>query len=523
MNAKPWKNEQVYRAFDDLIRLSEKSIEKKSFYLGRLPGSVLRERIIQRVVQFTFYPYCAECTKRARKGSYPFPSPDELLKLDGMIINGKTGAIRLRSKLFFRLLVDYLLEWGRIILNVIAGFVPARSKSRISASWVFGLGFADTRAGGSEMEFERFCRQGPVTALKEAEQLIIQELAPQITESDLLVYAANPVHYHIRTAKIGFVNRLILLTTCFINLFLFFATVIMRPLMAVLSKDIIQYPVVRLLDKMGLIRSVIITNSSFFQQPLWMRGPSEKKFRVHEIHYGQNAIPFLFKDDPTVTGAFPPFRHVRVDEHWIWTEGYKKNIIDTGHNGPIHVVGPIIWYLPGEKREPAGDTIRIAVFDVAPVYQSVADKMGIIHYYYTGEKMIAFLETIITVCEELSKSLNRKIKVILKSKRQFTESLHDKAYIDYISRLGNRNDVELADYRSNIFSLLGSCHFSVSIPYTTVPYVAAYLQKQAAYFDPYAELIFTNEPSLYIQTASGKEELKHIIEGIILSDTQKAS
>ncbi len=520
MREKPWKNEHIYNSFDDLIRLAETAAEKQIFQYGSIINKVLRERTIQRIVQMVFYPYCANCTMRAKMGNYPFPSKEEILKLDGVLVDCKTGKLKLTSKLFFRLWLDYLVEWLRIMTNLISGFFAADKKHNQSATWIFGLGYTDLTAGGSETAFEAFCKRGPIKPLTEAEYMIIQEMDLHKPMIHGMVYTRNPLHYQLRKCHIGFLSRLQLLVNCLFDLIKYLAITVRQPLMAVLSKDIIQYGVVRSLDENRLIRSVIITNSSFFQQPLWMRWPDNRNFRVHELHYGQNAIPFLYKDDQ-VAGIFPPFRHVKVDEHWVWTEGYKSFIKETGHKGPIHVVGPIVWYLP-EKNEikRIGKKITIAVFDVAPVYQSVADKMGIIYYYYTANKLIEFLAGIITVCEELTKELNRDIRIILKSKRHFTEGLHDKSYIDYVNMIQRRyQQIEVADYRSNIFSLIDECDFSVSIPYTTVPYVAAYLQKPAAYYDPYSELIFTNEPSPYIQTASGKQELKQLIENIVLSTT----
>jgi len=524
MNERPWKNEQVYLAFDELTRLSESWIEENEYRYGQLSAPVIRERIIQRIVQLAFYPYCFNCTQRAKNGKYPFPATDEILRLDGVSINGKTGEIKLSCKLFIRLCLDFLAEWIKTLLSVIAGYVSVDIKENKPATLVFGLGVTDVTAGGNEAAFEKFCKHGPIQPLSVAGRLIIQEPGLQKPGSDFIIYAKSPVHYLISKLRLGFVNRSRLLVTCLINPFRFLAAIVRSPLMVLLSKDFIQYPVFRMLDRMKRIQSVIITNSNFFQQPLWMRGPADRKFRVHEVYYSQNAIQFVYKEDQVV-GYFPPFRHVRVDEQWVWTEGHKKFIAEMGHKGPIHVVGPIVWYLPSDEiAVRSGDTIKIAVFDIAPVYQSVADKMGIIHYYYTADNMIAFIETIVTICEELETSSNRNIQVLVKSKRDFTKGLHDQVYIDYLKQLKNAHKhVEVIDSAANIFALLNGCDLSVSIPYTSVPYVSAYLKKPSVYFDPGGELLFTNEQSPYISTASGREELKLVIKNILLTSDHQLS
>lgn len=520
MNVRPWKNEQVYQAFDDLMRLSEGAIAHKTYRYDQLADTAIRERIIQRVVQMTFYPYCFLCTQRANEGIYPFPSPDEMLHLAGIVINGKTGEINITPKLFIQLFLDFLAEWIKTLLSVIAGYISIAAKESKPATLVFGLGIADVTCGGSEDAFKEFCKKGPVQPLSDSDRLIMQETGPQKTGSDFISYTKNPVHYLLRKTKFGFINRNKLMAVCIVNPFRFLASITKFPLMALLSKDFIQYPAVRMLDKMGCIRSVVITTSNFFQQPIWMRGPDNRNFRVHEVHYSQNANSFVYKDNP-VFGHFPPFRHVRVDEHWVWTNGHKDSLVESGHKGPVHVVGPIVWYLPAKSNTRSEDMFRVAVFDIAPVYRSVSDKMGIIHYYYTADKLIAFLESIITVCEELEPRFNRNIQVLLKSKRAFTKGLHDQAYIDYVAQLKKTHkQVEVIDYATNIFSLLNDCELSVSIPYTSVPYVSAWLKKPAVYFDPGKELLFTNEQSPFIQTASGREELKQVIENILSAGYQ---
>ena len=158
------------------------------------------------------------------------------------------------------------------------------------------------------------------------------------------------------------------------------------------------------------------------------------------------------------------------------------------------------------------------VFDIPPVTREVADKLGIINYYYSCDHMIRFIEDIIAVSKEYGERKGKKVKIYLKSKRDFRKNFHDEDYAASIRKCEEENtNFKVMDASQNLFSLLNECDLSVSIPYTTVPYIAAYLRKPAVYFDPGGELEFTNESSPYLYTASGKQSFALTFEKILSS------
>jgi polysaccharide biosynthesis PFTS motif protein len=283
-----------------------------------------------------------------------------------------------------------------------------------------------------------------------------------------------------------------------------------------ISNDLAYLPAVRAIDRVGLVESVVITNSSFGAQPLWMRPHSKRTFRVHEIHYSQNTAGFRYIAD-SMGDQYPAFRHVRVDKHWVWTPGYKTRLESLGHLGRTHVVGPIMMYLPGPALHHSDDEFRIAVFDVTPVYSHKATQIGAISNYYSTENMLSFIDQIVEICEDVERLGHKRARILLKHKRSFTKNFHDHRYLECIDRLAQDNDsFEVVPYDNNIFSMLASCDLSISIPYTSTAYVSSHMHKPAIYFDPTRLLFPTYEPAPFLEFASGRIELLRLIEKSIL-------
>ena len=519
MKERIWRNEHIYAEFDRIIRLFEKKISGKLPVTANFSKKVIEERVTQRLVQLLFYPFCILCTRRLREGKYPVPGKNEKVLLNKVTIDSNTGKIGLNTTFILIQVADFFWEWIGALGAVIRGYFNHSQKWKQPVTLVFGIGLTDINFLGEETPFIKFCKEGPIKPLVDAEMLVIQAGGKEKSKHFFLQYTNHPVFQTIEKTKLGFMNRSGLLVSQLLLPFRFGWMVMQNKLSVVLAKDIVQAQVIASLDEARLIQSVIITNSLFFQQYLWMRQTGNRSFKVHELHYSQNTIPIVYKDDSFVS-FFPAFRHVCVDEHWVWTEGYAKYLQELGHKGPIHIVGPILWYLPAAMQTVPRQTndIKMLVFDIPPVTREVADKLGIINYYYSCDHMIRFIEDIIAVSKEYGERKGKNVKIYLKSKRDFRKNFHDEDYAAGIRKCEEENtNFKVMDASQNLFSLLNECDLSVSIPYTTVPYIAAYLRKPAIYFDPGGELEFTNESSPYLYTASGKQSFALTFEKILSS------
>jgi polysaccharide biosynthesis PFTS motif protein len=282
------------------------------------------------------------------------------------------------------------------------------------------------------------------------------------------------------------------------------------PLMATLARDYAHLPLVRLLDRTGALEAVVITNTSYSVQPLWMRDRPGRRFRAHLVWYSQNVVPLVLLSD-RLRSDLPHYRHMAVDESWVWTDEFAVYLGQLGLHARQRVVGPILWYLPhavreAHKRADDETQIQIAIFDITPIPDETALRIGLVHNYYRLETMTAFLTGIRGAASDLERATGRRVRLLLKHKRAYGPN-HDRRYIDFVAQLAAEGAVELIDHQASLYSLTMRVDFSVVIPYSSPAYVASAVGRPAIYFDPANELLPTHLPARGVTFAGGREAL----------------
>ena len=86
-----------------------------------------------------------------------------------------------------------------------------------------------------------------------------------------------------------------LLNLIFQTLYTFFEVLVLsfkEPLISIVATDFVNFPVVRLINRKELVDGFVITTSSIFSQPLWMRNFNDKRILTHFINYSNNSLNF---------------------------------------------------------------------------------------------------------------------------------------------------------------------------------------------------------------------------------------
>jgi polysaccharide biosynthesis PFTS motif protein len=180
--------------------------------------------------------------------------------------------------------------------------------------------------------------------------------------------------------------------------------------------------------------------------------------------------------------------------------------------GKIHVVGPILWYLPELVNvvDKSMDEVLIVAFDVTPVTDKFAEEIGFFGNYYSTENMQAFLHGIEHAKNVLENILERRVKVKLKHKRGYA-AIHDPAYIALVEHLQSSGSIELVSHNENLYSLIESADMVVVVPYSSPALVADALGIPAVFFDPTGEVLPIFDSSEHIYFAAGKDALVQVI------------
>jgi len=491
----------VYQAFEPIVERVECWLESLVSPLLGCDALTVKNRLTQRLVDLTLGPYTTLLSNRLRTGLSFLPPAEEEIDLAGIRIDPQSGRMRISLPALLRAIVDFGAHWLHNLWSIAR---IGTQRPRGKATLLFGVGAESVFIGGSDARFIEFCCQGPVAPLRQATRMIVQHAHLRGTESSTSVsYARYPIDRLACETRMSWSGRLILLFRHAMTPLHYAWAVLRCPALVLLSRDYAQSALFSALDLAGSIEAVVFTNSNYSMQPLWSRAP--RSYETHMVWYSQNSIPLILKGDD-FAADLPNYRHMYVDVHWVWTQGFRRHILDQfGHMQRVEVVGPVIWYLP-EPPTKRLNGFNIAAFDVTPTSDTYADSIGLLANYYNRVTAFGFLNGLLESAATLRETQGANCTIQLKHKRHYSP-IHDQGYIEMVSRLQGRGEINLIPFDINMYSFILDCDVVVVIPNSSPSYIANSLGVPCIYFDPTMELQPTFEPVPGVSFASGADAL----------------
>lgn len=454
-----------------------------------------------------YFPFLYECIRSIDKGKQPIVSGSFVMNLGGLRVNLDTGVVRLGSGLLVTLIGEFLKHWLYLLVKFTLRLCTRGAPIGVPATLAFGIGEESLFVDGSDARFVAFCKHGPIAPLARMCRSIIETaLVRTSTDPEHFQYELRPLVALAMSAPMKAGDRIDLLVRHLRMVGKFFGAVLGEPLTALLGRDLAYAPLVQMLDQLGAIEAIVITNANYNSQPLWMRGFPGRRFAVHMVWYSQNIKPHVYASDGVVSDL-PHYRHVFADVSWVWTAGHAGYLKRLGIPGEMRVVGPVVWHLPEKRTQVSmNNEVRIAVFDVTPVTREFAKKIGRIKYYYRVETMVEFIRGIVSIRTAIQDETGKRVRILVKHKREH-QRIHDPRYRQLIEELVQGGDIELIPSQENIYSMLSGAHWAIVIPYSSPAYIASYMGRPAIYYDPLSELLPTHEPAPNVSFAAGRAEL----------------
>lgn len=494
---------RIFADYDRLVQLIEKWMATQDPRLRGCEGGQVKARIVQRIVEIAGSGFALHATRQAETLKTEGSSTPGTLIAGGLRICMQTGRVSITPRLWVRNMFLFAAFWGHFLVFLMAALFRLSPRSPSPATFLMEAG------GGYENDDSRFvqyCRQGPIRPLSAAQLIIVKAgQSPRCKTDPRFFYASHPLVFYA-VHFLPWSMKLSLLFTHLAAPFLFFSALIHFPLSVLMGRDASYVPLVQWLDQKKLVEAILITNSAFPSQPIWMKGLARQHFQLHMIWYSQNFIPKMYLGEDQRPNL-PPARHMRVDVHWVWTAGFRDYLRELGQKGDIQVVGPILWYLPEKIEGWDKSCLKIAVFDVTPLPDGKVP-FGAINNYYTATTIQKFISDIVALCGEFKAASGKECLVLLKHKRSPNKS-HASSYLKFLDQLVETDpNFKLIDPGTNLFGLLEDCDLSISVPYTSTAYVTAALGKPALYYDPFAELVPQFEENEFVDFASEKQELR---------------
>jgi hypothetical protein len=416
------------------------------------------------------------------------------LSFGGMKLNTKLGSITPSLFLIAKCFYKFLALWSYILIGYYLNIRP-RNNPFGAGTLIYGVPRMDLQAN-SGADFRRYCREAPIPVIANATNYIAHN--SNISRKNL---NENFFYSRFPLLTLFFGNRLSVMEVFnFLGfhvdgLWQFIRLVVRVPIACLLWRDYCEYSAARILNSKSQIEAIVITNSNWLQQLLWMNDLPDRSYKIYLGLYSLNSSTMIYKDERLVA-SHPGIRHLRVDKIWTWNEAYKFILRQEGIFCETETVGPVLW------RPTGGDAVRfftnpeainICIFDVTPQNQAHLNNSGISKTYYSLTNVKLFLDDLLLALSEAQSASGCKIEILLKHKR-FRSNINSQDYFNYVDSLvaNSRNNLKIVKEDSNLFSLIDQASLIIVMPFSSPAHIAGYMHIPSIYYDPTEELL---EPS----------------------------
>lgn len=502
----PFQTAQGYLLFDKLIRKAEGWLASTRLQTLGYSQAGMAQRLAQRLVEVGLFSFVQQCAAQARSETSTSSDQSQIHTVGGIRIDPASGQARPSAKMFFTSMIEFHVHWLHALATMFLSLLLRRPQQG-AATLLFGVGTESLFQDGGDARFVAYCQKTPVTPLQEARRLIIQTALKAMSSApERLSYARLPLFGLLRENPVGPTDFLRLVANHVCAYLAYWYAALRHPLVSMVGRDFAYHAIAAHLNRKKLLDAVLITNSNYPAQPLWMSDLPQKNFETHLVWYAQNTVPIVSKHEP-IRSDVPNYRHLRVDVSWVWSNGYADYLRSLHIRGAINVVGPIVWQLPPDGEPDRDPTeLVIAIYDVTPISTAYAESIGLFDNYYSVENMVEFIDGIEHARQLATQTLGRNVRVMLKHKRAHHAN-NDNRYAEKIARAEASGQLEVVPHTANMYSMVAKSDLVIVIPYSSPVYVAEQLGISAIFFDPSGAVLPLYEKTQRIHFASGREEL----------------
>ncbi len=365
-----------------------------------------------------------------------------------------------------------------LALAIAATVWPERRRSPGIHVALIGTSSADVFRDGSDARFVDFCRCGILPMLYAPAPLMVQCACDNLSDFDPdILYARRPLIRLLRVSPARAKDRL--------RLALSLAGVLLRTAVrasvdrrqALLLRDNVESEVVRALVSWGSLGQVVLSNSAMWRQALYVR---ERVVPTAMVWYSENNKWIWDRENRPYD--HPAFFCLDVQSHWVWTDSQRKWLLSIGCQCDIHVVGPILWYLPAKSMSRSSDgPFWVTVFDIIPVSTRRLSELALTDPYYSSDRCIRFIRGVVEAARVARSLSGLDIRIRLKHKRKQQDG--DAAYGKAISELVTQGELSLIDMSEDLYVATTSSILSVVQPFSSPAIVAASCSAHACYYD----------------------------------------
>ena len=428
----------------------------------------------------------------------------------------KKNTIRVSAWVIWAGVARFVHQWIRISYAILRTFRTNPNTEWQNRSFTVLQCFGSERLVNRETQFWEFIRSKYIDALKlDPCTLIVYGRFSEGPSAKGNFFRAR----HVLEAVLrinpppstrDFLSLMILQVRSLIS---FFAMLKTFPLVCLLHEDFSLHALMHYLNNRKLISLWIIDNSSVMQQPLPVTNLPERHFNTGIVFYSINNKFPLFSD------KFGEPVHLAW-KYLVLDFGYAWNLDQASwlrkHTGIkfITISGPMLYRLPPAPRglnSKMCQNFGVVIFDntiaSAEHYAELFGQYSAPNNYTTGKMAISFLEDIVESLASISRLSDAyKFKIQIKVKRRPSSKLSTWQSLLPKQLRSSRNSLDLeyqavvnsyllsgrmsnVDTGQDLYDLIGASDLVISIPYTSINFMAEQIGVASVFYDPTGRLV----------------------------------
>ena len=471
-------NNSLNLSVERLINKFEGFLEGRLFDVCDHSSRVLFDRLVQYIVESTVAPYGMEIDQLCDYSENCYPVSNTKINIGNATIEDGTGCVTITCKQWLVNQLNFIKHWSFCLFSIFS--VDFSTKNKFPATLLYGVGDESLFVEGNDRQFWNYCRLGPITPLRNGKCIYIESSRkPFVSKFSQFRYCKRPLISFLQESEIGFFERFRILKKHLALFFKYLYSSFSMPLLSLLGKEFAYSGISFELDRLNLIESIILTNSNYTSQPLWIRSLNNAK--THMVWYSQN-MQTISLNSENLKSDIPSLRWMRFDTHWVWTQSFSNYLNSIGICEGVKIVGPIVLYLP-KITLPEINKLKIIIFDIPPYSDQVALRHGQISNYNNPKNLLSFMHDVICMKPKLEKKFNIPVSFYLKAKRGFNAA-YDQSYFDYIDELENIGIIAQVHHSTNMFHLISGSNLAIVYPFSSPAYIADFVRVPAIFYDP---------------------------------------
>jgi hypothetical protein len=379
----------------------------------------------------------------------------------------------------------------REFILAVVDSVPMAQNSEGRPILCWGISAAEMRSGAGELNLLDFVREGRLPLLKDRPALYVH--APWSDQTLYFPEITTFVCHNAVRATHGQRLRLrelaqLLRDSLTVGLRILLDALRDDGLLLLLAQEYARLPRMRLWFRKAEPSAIVITNSMYSSQPLWMAYASACDCEVVMLFYATNVLPLYLRGDPDPEPGDPGYRLLECNRFEVWTPGQGQWLASLGVSPEkVHVAGVIVWgrydALERDRRSNTASRnqrVRVGVFDVVPVNRQWFNRYGFGDNYYSVARMSQVLVDVIEVAGEV---FGEPPEICLKPKRGRLP-VHDQRYVDLVDDLERQGRLVAGALPENPIEAVAACDMVLSAPFSSPSVIAAQMGTPSCFYDP---------------------------------------